>query len=210
MYCVKHENLKSVEHCSICGAAICKDCNQKTKEVLELDEPLCIDCAHGVINEMQIPSDHNLRYAIKQLIISAILFVVGIIFVISGFVTSNVIVTIVGLLICGLRVGLFTWKSMVKDQQDNPQTYVKYTARQTYDDKIEVKSETCEETNYLGIVIGSAFAAVLGSILMPIAIIYQIYLVHAAKKEVEISNEKRLSLCRFTVEMDLREIAPKT
>ncbi len=206
MYCGKHNYLKSVEYCTACGEGICNECNNKIKKVLSLSEPLCLECAHKEIRNEQRPLEKEITSAKKQLIFTIVLCSIGAALIIYGILFAQILAIIAGVILCGFRAGYFVWKIQIEEQNENPETYVKYTARKTYDDKIEVKSETYEETNYLGILFGSIICALLGSVAFPFLIIYDICRIANCKKELKrIESSKFRPLISFEVDMDLKK-----
>jgi len=129
MNCGRHPERAAVARCAECGAGICEECYNETHwmgaETSWADGELCIDCYRDRLTDIREECRQSNKKRLKRLIISAILYILGLPFIGIGLYTAlttnsdgvigGIAMIVFGVLFCGIYTGL-TWRKAAKEE----------------------------------------------------------------------------------------------
>lgn len=139
MNCSRHNSREAVGQCTECGAFVCESCAKATSSLKEDCGTLCIDCYCKEFGKVKDFYQESKNKRIKRIIISCVLYVIGIIIMIISSTKDSMLMTFIGEFVCGVYTGI-TWTSALHQKQEEEErkhgaTYV------IYDDGTVAKEE---------------------------------------------------------------------
>lgn len=119
MKCEKHPSIEAVAQCEKCGAGICADCVENTKELKEDFGTMCLGCYEETVKS--ISSFHASKFneisnAIKGKIIFYVLGLACI--ALDLFYLKAYVCMVLGVFLCGIYTGIAGWKAGKEANKD--------------------------------------------------------------------------------------------
>ena len=131
MICANHPDREAVAKCVECGAFLCRECVEKTKELKETCGTLCPDCYK---KELEKGRDFYKTRAAKSLgyaLVMTVFYLIGVILIAvvnNSSLESGYILLFIGFLLCGLFGAIAGWKladrSLRESEAKHGATYV--------------------------------------------------------------------------------------
>lgn len=111
MKCSRHSDRDAVAQCQECGAYICADCAKATKGARESRGTLCVNCYVKALREVRAQYARSLSKHVPTIVISAILYVIGLFAIILGATSANEgveksMIIVIGMGICGFYTAI--------------------------------------------------------------------------------------------------------
>ncbi len=177
MNCARHPARQAVGQCSQCGAYVCDECMQATKPLQEEEGTLCVDCYQRKLRSAAEYFRVKRKKRRKKVIISVIMYLIGIIVLAIGFTsegTKLVTCVILGIILCGIYTAIAGWRTGREAYEDYE---LKHGASYTVTD-----SGVYRNTGFFGKLLMFLLGAVLGVIVTPISVITNIVGMSSDKK----------------------------
>lgn len=174
MKCSKHTDRDAVAQCANCGAGVCSECAKATEDLRESCGTLCVNCYSAELQETAAFYRSRKNKKIKRVIISTILYIIGVVLLIMGSVASassandgsNVLYILVGILLCGIFYGITMFKKAKEEHEEHERKHgASYTITDT-----GVYRDTGLGTKIIYFCIGTLF----GVVITPIKVIVDI------------------------------------
>lgn len=186
MKCAKHTDREAVAQCAECGAYICSECAEKTAELKEHCGVLCVECYRKEIEGARDFYVGDRKKKLRRIITSCVLYVVGLLAIISAFAIGAQGIelfwrVLIGLLFCGWDGAVAGWR---KGEQAQEEYERKYGATYTVTDDGVYK-----EDGFFKKLIMSLIGMVIGVIVTPINVIR--YAVGMKKDKVNVEMFER-------------------
>ena len=128
MKCEKHQNKEVVALCSNCNAGLCTECAQATAELRERHGTLCVSCYKKALNQRIAYYEKDRSEKLTQIIISTILYIFGLIMMLTNATGTDYISIAVGIFLCGFYSAISGWKKGEAEHNAYERTHgVSYT-----------------------------------------------------------------------------------
>ncbi|MBR5439769.1 MAG: hypothetical protein IKV61_06120 [Clostridia bacterium] len=178
MKCSRHLNKEVVAMCAKCNAGVCEDCATATQSLRDEYGTLCVSCYQTALGEAINYYKEDNSSKLKNIIISACLYVFGIFFALVNGTGTDYISIIVGIFFCGFYNAIAGWKKGEEVHEEHERKYgVSYN----------VDSEGNIERNngFFKKLFIAAIYTVLGLVVTPFTIIKNAIIISKNKKAIE-------------------------
>ena len=180
MNCARHPDRTAVAQCTECGAYLCADCAETTKPLQEEEGTLCIDCYQKKLRAAAEHFMENRKKRLKKVIVSIIMYALGILTVAIGLTSEGVkmvVCLVLGVILCGIYTAISGWRTGEKAHEEYE---LKHGASYTVTDS-GVYRDTGFLTKLLMFLLGAAF----GVIVTPISVITNLVGMKSDKRTAE-------------------------
>lgn len=194
MNCAKHPNRAAVGQCSRCGAYVCDKCAEATRPVRDEVGTICVDCYCRGLKESAEELRANRRKRLRKIIISAILYALGILSIIAVIVTKSeggqlIAGIVIGAILCGLYLGIAGWRAGKQLHEEHERKHgVSYTI---------TDSGIYRDTGFWGKLGGFLLYAAFGVVVTPISIIVNIVGMKKDKTTAELLEQEAESVSKI-------------
>ena len=181
MQCKRHKR-EVVAMCSECNAGVCEICADATSGLRENYGTLCIPCYVSKVNESIEWYRQKRGKALKNIIISCILYFFGAMMIIMGLADKTYPMAFVGVFFCGFYSAISGWK---KAEAAHDEYERKHGASYTITD-----DGVYRDTGLFGKILTTAIFTVFGVIVTPIRVIANFISRSKDKKTIDELNEE--------------------
>ena len=194
MNCARHPNRAAVGQCSQCGAYVCDECAEATKSVRDEAGTVCVNCYCRGLEAGAEELMANCRKRLRKIIISTILYAIGIMLIVSVIVTKAeggqlVAGIVVGAILCGIYLGIAGWRAGKQAHEEHERKHgVSYTI---------TDSGVYRETGFWGKLFGFLLYAAFGILITPISIIVNIVGMKKDKMNAELIEQEVQSVSKI-------------
>ncbi len=179
MKCKKHQR-EVVAMCTECNAGVCDICTDATSELRDTCGTLCIPCYIDKVKQSIEWYTQNRGKALKNIIVSCILYFFGVIMIIAGLADKTYPMALMGLFFCGFYSAISGWK---KAEDAHNEYERKHGASYTITDDGVYRND-----GFFGKLITAAIFTVFGVIITPIRVIKNFVSRAKDKKTIEELN----------------------
>ena len=114
--CAKHTDRDAVAQCDECGAEICAQCAEATAILRDECGTLCMGCFSKKAGETLDYWKEKRKPRLTRLIVSIVLYVIGLILLIMGIAKFGFLFILLGIILCGIYTGL-TWRKGANEKR---------------------------------------------------------------------------------------------
>ncbi len=181
MKCRKHSDQEAVGQCVQCGAGVCAECAELTKD-FSINGLLCADCVKQLYIEGIDKNKKENKKLLTNSILSIILYIIGAILIIVSLTPwkgqDSFILICFGVLCCGVFSGISGWKTMKKTNEDFDNKY----GEEYIVDENGIHKNNHIILNVILFLIGTVF----GVIATPIRVIINFVDISSNKREINV------------------------
>ena len=173
---------------------MCDKCAEATRSVRDEVGTICVDCYCRGLQEGAEELRANRRKRLRKIIISAILYVIGILSIIAVIVTKaegGQLITgiVIGAILCGLYLGIAGWRAGKQLHEEHERKHgVSYTI---------TDSGIYRDTGFWGKLGGFLLYAAFGVVVTPISIIVNIVGMKKDKTTAELLEQEAESVSKI-------------
>ena len=110
MKCKRHQDKEVVALCSNCNTGLCAECAEATVAVRERFGTLCIPCYKETVSQAISYYEKDSSKRLTNIIVSAILYIFGLIVMLTNATGTDYISIAVGIFLCGFYSAISGWK----------------------------------------------------------------------------------------------------
>ncbi len=177
MKCSRHLNKDVVAMCAKCNAGVCEDCAKATQSLRDEYGTLCVSCYQTALGEAIGYYKQDNSNKLKNIIISSILYLLGIFIMLINVAGEMYISIALGIFFCGFYSALAGWKKGEKMHDEYERKH-----GVTYN----VTSDGIERDNgFFKKLLVAVISTVLGVVITLFNIIKNIIIIGKNKKTIE-------------------------